>query len=189
MSERIANNNPEALDRAKTLEHASSEEHERVAERLKEAAEKVAEKNLEKAADTARNEALERAQQTQQKTEITPESKESKHQITKVDREVSYKNTMAKMQSKLSPTSRAFSKVIHNPAVEKTSEVVGNTIVRPNLVIAGALGAIASVIVYFIAKHYGYVLSGSETIFLFIGGWLIGAVIEYARVGFSSHKK
>ena len=59
------------------------------------------------------------------------------------------------MQSELSPASRTFSKVIHNPAVEKTSEVIGSTVARPNLIIAGALGAIASVIVYFISRRYG----------------------------------
>ena len=87
------------------------------------------------------------------------------------------------MQSQLNAPSRAFSKVIHNPVVEKTSDVVGNTVARPNLVIAGALGAIASVVVYIIAKTYGYELSGFETIGLFILGWAIGAIIEYVRVG------
>ena len=91
---------------------------------------------------------------------------------------------MKKMQSELSPASRTFSKVIHNPAVEKASEAIGSTVARPNLIIAGALGAIASVIIYFVARHYGYVLSGSETIILFGCGWIIGAIIEYARVGF-----
>ena len=88
---------------------------------------------------------------------------------------------MENVQDQLSAPSRAFSKVIHNPVVEKTSDAIGNTVARPNLIISGALGAIASVIVYFIAKLYGYLLSGSETIILFVAGWSIGAVIEYAR--------
>ena len=93
------------------------------------------------------------------------------------------------MQGQLSAPSRAFSRVIHNPVVEKTSDAIGNTVARPNLIISGALGAIASVFVYFIAKRYGYLLSGSETIVLFVAGWAIGAVIEYARVGLLNNRK
>lgn len=96
---------------------------------------------------------------------------------------------MKQVHSQLSAPSRTFSKVIHNPVVEATSEVVGNTIARPNLIIAGAIGAIASIVVYMLAKRYGYALSGFETIALFIVGWLIGAIIEYARVGFANHKR
>ena len=118
------------------------------------------------------------------------EQKESKDKpLTKKDIEASYKKTLANVQDQLSAPSRAFSKVIHNPVVEKTSDAIGNTIARPNLIISGALGAIASIAVYFIAKRYGYLLSGSETIILFVAGWSIGAVIEYARVGFINNRK
>ena len=109
--------------------------------------------------------------------------------LTKKDIEASYKKTLENVQDQLSAPSRAFSKVIHNPVVEKTSDAIGNTVARPNLIISGALGAIVSVIVYFIAKRYGYLLSGSETIILFVAGWSIGAVIEYARVGFINNRK
>ncbi len=109
--------------------------------------------------------------------------------LTKKDIEASYKKTLENVQDQLSAPSRAFSKVIHNPVVEKTSDAIGNTVARPNLIISGALGAIASVVVYFIAKRYGYLLSGSETIILFVAGWSIGAVIEYARVGFINNRK
>jgi len=101
----------------------------------------------------------------------------------------SYKKTLDNVQKQLPAPSRAFSKVIHNSAVEKTSDAIGNTIARPNLIIAGALGAIASIIVYLIAKKYGYVLSGSETIVLFAAGWCIGAIIEYGRVGLINKQK
>jgi len=108
---------------------------------------------------------------------------------TKKDIEASYKKTLENVQDQLSAPARAFSKVIHNPVVEKTSDAIGNTVARPNLIISGALGAIASVVVYFIAKRYGYLLSGSETIILFVAGWSIGAVIEYARIGFINNRK
>lgn len=90
----------------------------------------------------------------------------------------------------MTPASRAFSKVIHHPVVDKVSDTVGNTIARPNLIIAGGLGTlILCSAVYLIAKQYGYVLSGFEAIGTFLLGWGIGAVIEYARVGFVNQRR
>ena len=114
-----------------------------------------------------RNEALEIASQheaaQEKKARESKENKKDQPSLTKADVEASYKKTLDNVQKQLPAPSRAFSKVIHNSVVEKTSDAIGNTIARPNLIIAGALGAIASIIVYLIAKKYGYVLSGSET--------------------------
>lgn len=103
--------------------------------------------------------------------------------VTKKQKTVEYKKTMSAVQSQMNAPSRAFSKVIHNPVIEKTSEVVGSTIARPNAILAGSTTAfIAVAIVYIIAKQYGYVLSGFESIGAFIIGWLIGISFDYIRV-------
>lgn len=183
MSEKIHGANPELTENARELERSAGEVERSAAEKLKERAERAVEQQHE-GIDEAHREALEQAETSQTVETEKPSAPETPRQITKDDRTASYQKTMKKMQSELPPASRAFSKVIHNPAVEKASEAIGNTVARPNLIIAGALGAIASVIVYFVARHYGYVLSGSETIILFGCGWVIGAIIEYARVGF-----
>ena len=183
MSEKLHRANPELTKNAGELEQSASEVERSAAEQLERRAEQVAGRQHEKL-DDARHEALEQAEASQTAETEKPVVSEATRQITKADRTDSYRKTMKKMQSELSPASRTFSKVIHNPAVEKASEAIGSTVARPNLIIAGALGAISSVIVYFIARHYGYVLSGSETIILFGCGWVIGAIIEYARVGF-----
>lgn len=192
MVEKLKNNNN--LEQEKNL--VSAELEKAAAERRSElerslersSAETGAEKN--QAEKEARHEAFEQAEkaeeeQARQETANVAEKKQDRP-LTKKDVEIRYKQTMNNIQSQLSAPSRAFSKVIHNPVVEKTSEAVGNTIARPNLVIAGALGAIASIIIYSIAKRYGYPISGSETIVLFALGWLAGAVVEYARVGFAN---
>lgn len=166
------------------------------AEKLGKEIERKAEKhtdNLEATVEKTKHEALTIAQEHDevQRAKNTAElnKQESVPRITKQDIALSYRKTMRSMQSQLSTPSRAFSKVIHNPVVEKTSDIVGNTVARPNLIIAGAIGAIASIVVYLLAKNYGYLLTGSETIVLFITGWVVGAVIEYARVGFGNRKK
>ena len=182
MSEKLHGANPELAKNAGELEQSASEIERSAAEQLERRAEQAVEQHEK--LDNARHEVLEQAEASQTVETEKPSAPETPRQITKDDRTASYQKTMKKMQSELPPASRAFSKVIHNPAVEKASEAIGNTVARPNLIIAGALGAIASVIVYFVARHYGYVLSGSETIILFGCGWVIGAIIEYARVGF-----
>jgi hypothetical protein len=183
MSEKIHGANPELAKNAGELEQSAGEVERSAAEQLERRAEQAAERQHEKL-DDARHEALEQAEARQTAETEKPPTSETPHQITKDDRTNSYRETMKRMQSELPPASRTFSKVIHNPAVEKASEAIGSTVARPNLIIAGALGAISSVVIYFVARHYGYVLSGSETIILFGCGWVIGAIIEYARVGF-----
>lgn len=183
MSEKIHGANPELARNAGELEQSAGEVERSAAEKLEERAERAVGQQHE-GIDEAHREALEQAEASQTAETEKPAAPETPRQITKADRTDSYRKTMKKMQSELSPASRTFSKVIHNPAVEKASEAIGSTVARPNLIIAGALGAISSVVVYFIARHYGYVLSGSETIILFGCGWVIGAIIEYARVGF-----
>ena len=103
--------------------------------------------------------------------------------VTKKQKDIEYKKTLKSIQSQMNSPSRSFSKVIHNPAVEKTSEVLGNTIARPNAVLAGSTTAFILVaIVYLVAKHYGYVLSGFETIGAFVIGWIVGIIIDYVRI-------
>ncbi len=103
--------------------------------------------------------------------------------VTKKQKSAEYKKTMSAVQSQMNTPSRAFSKVIHNPVVEKTSEVVGSTIARPNAILAGSTTAFITVaIVYIIAKQYGYALSGFESIGAFIVGWLIGIAFDYIRL-------
>lgn len=103
--------------------------------------------------------------------------------ITKKQKDNEYKKTLQSLQTQMSVPSRAFSKVIHNPVIEKTSDAVGSTLARPNAILAGSTAAFVTVaIVYFIAKHYGYTLSGFESIGTFILGWLFGIIIDYLRI-------
>lgn len=109
--------------------------------------------------------------------------------VSKKERDTSYKRHMSQVQAELKPASRAFSKVIHNPVIEKTSEILGSTIARPNAILAGALVAFFLVLaVYLVAKHYGYVLSGFETIGAFIVGWILGILYDFFKVMITGKK-
>jgi hypothetical protein len=103
--------------------------------------------------------------------------------ISKKEKTASYKKHMKQVQAELPAPQRAFSKVIHSPVVEKSSEFIGATVARPNAILSGAVVAFFLVlVVYLVAKNLGYVLSGFETIGAFIIGWVIGILYDYFKV-------
>lgn len=92
---------------------------------------------------------------------------------------LNYKDTLKSLQSRLKPAGRRFSQVIHQPTVEKVSDALGKTVMRPSV----SLGAVATAVIvesffYFTARHYGYVLSGSEVLLALLVGGLIGLFLE-----------
>jgi hypothetical protein len=158
-------------------------------ERLPETPEATVElspRDIEARAEKARLEALETAVSVESKSVEKESSKPSvsrRGSINKKQREKSFKQTMNQVQAELPTNSRVFSKVIHNNFVEKTSDIVGNTIARPDAIFAGAFVAfILTLLTYTIAKTIGYSLSGFETIAAFIIGWLIGITYDYLRI-------
>jgi flagellar biosynthesis/type III secretory pathway protein FliH len=174
-----------SAERSVEVTEASSEQLEKTRLELESTPERDIEE-AEAAEQKARENALESAVSVEaggaekKKDTYTPPRRGT---ISKKQKDASFKKQMKDVQAELTPTSRAFSKVIHNKVVEKTSEVIGSTIARPNAILAGAVVAfIATLCVYVIAKNVGYALSGFETIAAFIAGWIIGVVFDYLRV-------
>lgn len=96
-----------------------------------------------------------------------------------LDHTQNYVQTLTSMQRQLPPLSRRFSKVIHTPAVEKTSEALENTVARPSVMVGATWTALlVGVIFYLTARHFDYALSGSEMIFSFVVGAVIGLFLE-----------
>jgi hypothetical protein len=109
--------------------------------------------------------------------------------ISKKQKDASFKRRMQEVQSHESTASKAFSKLIHNKVVEKTSDVVGSTVARPNAILAASVTAfVLTLAVYVMAKIIGYQLSGFETIAAFIIGWVIGILYDYLRVVITGKK-
>lgn len=179
------NTSPEnGLDAARDIGHEQTEalrqKHEKAGE--------LSLENGEKSSERARTEALENAISIEKKslgkeTAHAPSPAARRGAINKRDLDANYKRTMKQVQSELSTPSRAFSKVIHVKAIEKTSEALESTIARPNAILAGAFFAfIFTLAIYLVAKHFGYRLSGFETIGGFIIGWLFGILFDYFKV-------
>ena len=184
MSERI-NQSPEteSVDR-EALERAGLEKKIELNERLEARAERKQETSTEKLADDAREKAEENEAKSEKAEKVSKvEKPKDTPRSRKKAKDASFNLKMKEVQSQMSTPSRTFSKVIHNKAVEKTSEVVGATVARPNAFLAGAISSfIFTLAIYLVAKHYGYPLSGFETIGAFIVGWLVGILFDYLRI-------
>lgn len=181
MSERL--NNHESKDKShEALDEAHSEKSAELERTRERAAEKAAEQSIEK---TSRD-ALEAATKAekQAKAEKAPAEKRRDTPAQRRARQkASFNITMKETQAQMPALSRSFSKIIHNKAVEKTSEVVGSTVARPNAILTGSVAAFVLTLgIYLVAKYYGYPLSGFETIAAFIIGWAVGLLFDYLRV-------
>ena len=103
--------------------------------------------------------------------------------VTKQTRDAAYNELMKLVRTELNGPSQLFSKVIHTPFVERSSEVIGGTLARPNAVLAGSGTALVLVLsVYLLSRTFGYQLSGFETIGAFLLGWAVGLTYDYVRV-------
>lgn len=90
-----------------------------------------------------------------------------------------FTNVMRSTRRKLSPVDRTFSRVIHNDAVDRASEVGAQTIARPPAILLGALvSLVGSVVVLVIARRSGFEVPPMLFVFLFIGGYLTGLMLD-----------
>lgn len=90
-----------------------------------------------------------------------------------------YKREVSKIQSKLAPASRRFSKLVHNKTVESISNVGAKTVARPSGVLGGSIVAfLGSLVTYYMARHYGFRYNYLMMVILFAAGFAAGAVIE-----------
>lgn len=195
-AEELHNASPEKGAENKELSPEQLESYLKAEAAVERAAEKSKVENGERSESKARAEALkeavsvERGSAEKKGKETSGSPAKRRHGVvSKKERNASYKQHLKHLQNELTPAQRGFSKVIHNPVVEKTSEVVGSTIARPNAILAGAVVAFIAVLgVYLVAKHYGYVLSGFETIAAFIVGWVVGMLYDFFKVMITGKK-
>ncbi len=135
-------------------------------------------------AQKAAHEAL-KLSETSTRAESKPTEKErapSKETHTNADRQQAYDEIMLETREHLPATEKVFSTVIHQPIIEKVSDVTANTVARPNAILSGSIAAFFVVLaVYLIARHFGYPLSGSEALLVFIAGWLLGNLFDFFR--------
>lgn len=94
-------------------------------------------------------------------------------------KETAYKQSLQRIQSQLKAPQRLFSKTIHNPSIERLSNVAGRTVARPSGILAGGfLALLGSNVLLYLAKHYGFKYNYLAFFLLFIGGFIAGLILE-----------
>lgn len=150
----------EAHDRSK--QHESAKHHEKDVDSLR----KEVEKKAEKAAEVA------------PKAEKESNSNHS-FGVSKELKETSYKRTLDTAYSHLSKPEKALSKVVHQPVIEKISEVSSKTVARPSGIATGGLIAlVGTMVALFAANRYGYSYNFLLVIILYVTGYGLGVILE-----------
>ena len=100
-------------------------------------------------------------------------------------RDLAFKQFMGKVRKNLSAPEKVASKVFHQPVIEKASEIGSKTIARPSGVLMGSIFSfVISLGTYVLAKYNSYDMSYSVFIMSFIGGFLLGVLVEFLYRGF-----
>jgi hypothetical protein len=164
---------------------AAREQAEKLQNRLEKAGELSPDsqaEQIEKARSEASKEALMSKESGREQKQATENSSPAIRRVTKQQKEDEYNHTLSRVQSHMSAPSRAFSKVIHLPVIERTSDIAASTVARPNAILAGGIFAfVITGSVYLLARAFGYQLSGFETIGSFIVGFLIGILYDFLK--------
>lgn len=189
--EKINNSQIEAVLNPAEIKKDRFEAQERMRKSLEKEAQKAEigaverKNNIHEAQEAAREHAESSKQEKVPSQEIEQESRQEQQSTTKNRQKESFQKTMNTVQSQMSAPSRTFSKIIHNPIIEKVSDTASKTIARPNAILSGSLMALVfTLAIYYIARSNGYPLTGTETIAAFVLGWAIGNIIDYARIVF-----
>ena len=91
----------------------------------------------------------------------------------------SYQKILTETRAQLPPSQQFLSKVFHQPAVEKVSDVASKTVARPVGVTWGAIASTVGVaIALFFSYRYGFEFNYLLLALLFIGGYVAATAIE-----------
>jgi hypothetical protein len=162
--------NPEA-HRPKIEFEVSPEKHREALEKQAEQAQTASQEALKEATTTAEyaSRASEQHSQSQQKdTLVNPEL----HKMARG-------RVLTSVRKKLPVLDRTFSKITHQPVVDKVSDVSSEYIARPYPILFGGITALigCSILLYF-ARRDGFNVPPILFAALFTGGFVIGLAIE-----------
>jgi hypothetical protein len=169
------------MERVRSQEHQATASHEierAAAERLRHLEKSVEQGPERKRSVEAARERLKQAERqvSGQEAVRRPEPVMLRPLLTKA---ANYRQTMQSLQHRMKPVSRRFSKLIHTPVIETTSEVIGKTLLRPSVSMGATTFAVATTsVLYLYARYYGFVLHGSEIWISLIAGGVIGLLGE-----------
>jgi len=160
----------------------SKEQQKHSQELAVEKARKALLEHAEKDHQALAHEAAKHAQESHKtKPEATAENRENQSLpgVQQSMKNRAYKRELAKIQTKLPAPSRRFSKIVHSTPIESLSNIGAQTVARPSGLLGGSIVAFTgSLVLYYMAKEYGFRYNYLLMFFLFAGGFMLGAMIE-----------
>ena len=99
--------------------------------------------------------------------------------IDRTVKNLQLKQTMKQVRSQLPRTSRALSKVVHQPLVKAVSDTGAKTVTRPSGLLGGGFFAFIGSLAYlFMASHVGFRYNYTVFLLFFLGGFVLGLLLE-----------
>ena len=179
MSEKM----PVSAEQARqNIENMPSPEHSKIEHHAEKHGEHSSESNNEKSLSEIRQNIAEKAAPTAETIKHASGSEKTKAPQTTIDNELKdmmFTRTLNRVQRQLSPGQRVFSKTIHSNVVEKASNIGEKTIARPiGIIFGGIFALLGSVFSAYLAKQFGMKYNPIVFCILFVGGYLIGSILE-----------
>lgn len=156
----------------------TSAEQSRNAERLREHAEQTPDIN-KKSVEHLQHDAKEQAVSGKEINVGEHHEDSNGPTFSKGLKQQSYQKSLQRIRHHLSASQRVLSRVIHQPTVEKVSSVGGQTVARSSGILGGAVFAfVGSVGLVIVARHVGFTYNYLVFFVLFIGGFVVGLMVE-----------
>lgn len=168
------------VSRGEQLKIDVSEENQKNLERLQEKAsqehEQFGSDKIEKLQKTVEQQAVSAREVTIGERE---EHSKAAGYVQKELKDTAYVRTLKRVRSQLNVPERPFSRLIHQPTVERLSNIGSKTVARPSGILAGGIFAVVgSTIALYMAKHYGFTYNYLLISLLFVGGFVTGILVE-----------
>lgn len=110
---------------------------------------------------------------------VSEKNKTPQGPINKELKSMMLTRTLTRIRKELPAPQRALSKVIHSKPVEAVSAVGEKTIARPIGILGGGfLALLGSLVVLYMAKHYGFRYNLMLFFILFVSGYLVTTLFE-----------
>lgn len=92
---------------------------------------------------------------------------------------LAFDRTIQHVRKRLSPNEKRLSKAIHQPVVERVSEITAKTVARPSGIMTGsACALIGSIILLWASRHYGFSYNYLIALLLLVSGYVLGCTLE-----------
>jgi hypothetical protein len=108
----------------------------------------------------------------------------------KQDLNSSYVDTMNDMRAELSTAERLWSAVVNHPLTGAIGVFIISILLRPRALLVGGIFAFISIIgSYVLGRFYGLSLGGTESLFAFALGWVLGLAYDLFFIVTKRHSR